>query len=63
MRDVAKQHQLKIARSTMKMHCMGAWILGGMDHVKAAELLGTSKPQDCTCDKAKPDQPNFGGTK
>ena len=47
--DVAKRHQLAIARKTMKMHCIGARIMGGMDHVKAAELLNRKLPEDCDC--------------
>ena len=48
-KDVPSQHQLKIARSTMKMHCAGASVAGGMDHKEAARLLGTSVPKGCTC--------------
>lgn len=51
--DVAKQHQLKIARSTMKMLCIFAKITGGMNHILAAELLGQKVPEDCDCERER----------
>jgi len=51
--DVGKKHQLKIARDTMKMHCAGAKVMGGMDHVRAAEVLGKPVPDGCTCGKVE----------
>jgi hypothetical protein len=49
-----RQHQLKIARDTMRMHCLGARIMGGMDHPTAAALLGKPLPAGCTCRVANP---------
>ena len=49
MQDIGKYHQLKIARRTMELSCVGALILGGMDHTDAARLLGRGIPDDCTC--------------
>lgn len=52
---VAEKHQLKIARRTMKLNCVGAATLGGMDHMKAREVLEklTGKTvalsMDCDC--------------
>lgn len=48
--DVARAHQLNIARRTMSLTCVGAAILGGMNHAEAARLLGTTVPQGCTCE-------------
>jgi hypothetical protein len=48
-RDPIRGHQLKIARDTMRMHCAGARIMGGMDHPTAAALLGKPLPKGCTC--------------
>lgn len=54
----AEKHQLKIARDTMRMHCVGARIMGGMGedpHKEAARIILklTGKPAtidpDCTC--------------
>ena len=47
--DVAHRHQMNIARETMKMSCIGAQIMGCMNHVKAAQMLGASVPDGCTC--------------
>lgn len=56
--DVGQKHQLKIARDTMRMHCTGARIMGGMGadpHKEAARIIfkltgrrATIDP-DCTC--------------
>jgi hypothetical protein len=54
MRDVPKEHQLRIARETMKKTCGGLRVLCGMDHVEAAELLGRRVPADCTCRQLTP---------
>ncbi len=55
----AEKRQLKIARDTMRMHCTGARILGGLGddpHREAAKIILrlTGKPvfnfdPDCTC--------------
>ncbi len=54
----AEKHQLKIARDTMRMHCEGARIMGGLGvdpHREAAKIILrlTGKPAtidpDCTC--------------
>ena len=54
----AEKHQLKIARNTMRMHCAGARIMGGLGddpHREAARIIRriTGKPAsidpDCTC--------------
>lgn len=56
--SIPEKHQLKIARETMRMHCAGARIMGGMGadpHRKAAriihELTGVfvAVESDCTC--------------
>ena len=53
--NVPEQHQLKIARSTMRMHCVGARIMGGPDHLRAVNIIRnlTGKHvklhNDCTC--------------
>jgi len=50
-----EMHALRVARSTMSMHCTGARIVGGPDHREAAETIyrltdkrATIHP-DCTC--------------
>ena len=43
MRDVFKDHQLKIARATLKMSDVGARIMGGMTKDEARELLKGAK--------------------
>ena len=37
--SVPEQHQLKIARATMKMSDMGALIMGGMTKAEAAAII------------------------
>jgi len=39
MRDVAKQHQLKIAKDTLRMSDVGALIMGGMTKDEAHQVL------------------------
>lgn len=39
MKDVAKKHQLKIAKDTLKMSDVGAFIMGGMTKDEAREIL------------------------
>ena len=39
MEDVPKQHQLKIARSTLRMTDEGATIMGGMTKTEARRAL------------------------
>lgn len=52
---VPEQHQLKIARASMKMHCTGIRIMGGPDHVESAFIIArltgkfTKLDPDCTC--------------
>ena len=55
---IFEKHQLRIARDTMKMHCAGAYILGGLGenpHREAARIILklTGKPvtidPECTC--------------
>jgi len=52
--DVARKHQTKIARDTMKLSCLGAQCRGGMDHVEARRFFLTigklvEVPDDCQC--------------
>jgi len=55
--DIFKKHQLKIARDTLKMHCLGAYIMGGLPqgHVDAVRIIkqATGKdvalPAQCKC--------------
>ena len=53
--SVPDQNRLKVARDTMRMHCIGAMNMGGMNHVGAVkaihELTGKTVklPNDCTC--------------
>ena len=55
MHQVADKHQLKIAKDTMRMSCVGARIMGGMDHLTAQyaihRITGRHVPlhDDCTC--------------
>lgn len=37
--NVFRRHQIAIARKTLKMSCVGARIMGGMDHRGAAIIL------------------------
>ena len=36
---VPETHQLKIAKKTMKMNCVGALVLGGPNHYEAANII------------------------
>ena len=47
--QTAKNHQMNIARKTMKLSCVGARIMGGMDHIDAAQVLSRKTDSDCTC--------------
>ena len=47
--SVPENHQLKIARDTMKMTCVFCAIMGGASHVKASKLLNVPLPKNCTC--------------
>ena len=68
--SVPKRHQLKIARDTLKMHCIGARIMGGMGeapHRKALSVIHNltgvivAAPDDCTCfDRARTEVPLNG---
>lgn len=37
--SVPEQHQLKIARSTLRLSDVGALILGGMSKIEAQEII------------------------
>lgn len=56
-KTVADKHQLKIARSSMKLSCLGCRILGGPNHYEAASIIHSITRQivpidvDCTCDR------------
>lgn len=39
MHDVAKGHQMKIAKSTLKMSDIGARIMGGMSKAEARKFI------------------------
>ncbi len=53
--DVFKKHQLRIAKATLKMHCVGALVMGGMNHPQAIAIIKeftgktNSRFSDCTC--------------
>ena len=53
--DVPSQHQLKIARATMRMNCVFARIMGGCNHREAAAVIHrltgaiVGIDADCTC--------------
>ena len=53
--SVPERHQLKVARSTMSMHCVGARIMGGPNHVQSAKIIHelsgvfVNIDADCTC--------------
>ncbi len=47
MTDVFKKHQLRIARSTLKMSDVGAQIMGGMTKDEARELLACEADKHC----------------
>ena len=53
--QIADKHALKIARDTMRMHCVGARVAGGPNHADAArtikQLTGITATldADCTC--------------
>jgi len=59
--DIFKKHQLRIARDTLKMHCVGAYIMGGLPrgHVDAKAIIEklTGKiitlPPECKCDNGQ----------
>lgn len=51
---VPEKHQQNIARKTMSMTCLGARILGGMNHHEAIKVLQragkpATRPKDCVC--------------
>ncbi len=52
---IPELHQKRIARDTMRMHCAGALIVGGMNHPTAAALLRVQLPADCTCKGRTPE--------
>ena len=51
------RHRLKIARDTMRMSCVSARIMGGPDHIDAANTIYelsrviVAIDADCTCGK------------
>jgi hypothetical protein len=55
MHEIANKHQLAIARRTLRLHCIGARILGGPNHAEAVLIIKrlTGKepklPDECTC--------------
>ncbi len=56
MLTVPEKHALKIARDTMKMHCIGVRVMGGPNHVDAVagikRLTGkrVALHEDCDCE-------------
>ena len=52
---IPEQHQLAIARKTMRLSCVGALVMGGPNHKESiaiiAKLTGRrlTLPEDCTC--------------
>ena len=56
---IPEQHQLAIARKTMRLSCVGAMIMGGPNHKESiiiiAKLTGRRLilPEDCTCKESK----------
>lgn len=55
MQDPIKHHQLRVARKTMTLSCVGLSILGGPNHKEASEIIkkltgkAIAAPEDCTC--------------
>jgi hypothetical protein len=53
--SVPDKHQLKIARQTLRMSCEGAFIMGGMDHPTAVQVIRRltggkcQQPKHCNC--------------
>ena len=47
--DVFTARQYAIARRTMRLHCIGAQLMGGPNHREAARILGIKPPRGCTC--------------
>ena len=53
--DVARRHQLRIARETMQMNCIGARVMGGPNHREAVKIIHelsgvfAGLAADCTC--------------
>ncbi len=58
VKDIAREHQTKIAIKTMKLSCVGAKIMGGMNHREAVRFLNSTSfrafilPASCTCEEA-----------
>ena len=50
--DTFERHQLKIAKDSMKLSCIGCWIMGGPNHVEAANIIKklTGKVIKGTCE-------------
>lgn len=57
MLTIFDKHRLAIARKTLKMHCTGVLIMGGMNHHEACRVIWdltgkiANSPNDCTCPK------------
>ena len=53
--SVPDQHQLRIARRTMRYNCIGAAVMGGPNHFQAASIIHqltgvfVNIDADCTC--------------
>jgi hypothetical protein len=64
--DATTRLALAIARSVMKNHCVGAYILGPYDHVEAAERIekitgSRPKPTEgCYCAERKKEDERDG---
>ena len=52
---VPDKHMLRIARSTMTLHCLGARLMGGCNHPEAVATIrrltgkNVPMPNGCTC--------------
>ena len=49
----AELHRRRIAVDTLRMTCVAARIMSGMDHIAAAELLGRRAPEGCDCARVR----------
>lgn len=52
--SVPEKHMIKIAKDTMKLSCIGAKIMGGMNHLRAVNTLrehgyNVNLDPDCVC--------------
>lgn len=59
-----ERHQLRIAKRTLELTCIGAHIMGGMDHRQATETIHrltgvvAGVGSDCTCFQVTGGKPN-----